>query len=171
MGALYESKCYLSSPIERDSFINNWRPDVINQLTDRFGIQVHDPSQDIKQHLVGELNQATEDENYDEVERIATLFTKGDLSKIDRCDFLIAAVFKDIPSVGVPCEVVHAIGIKKPVMIVSLPTKQACPKWYFGNMRHRYIFGSWNELFDYLQEVDEFKHRDNHRWWYTYGMI
>lgn len=171
MGALLNSKCYLSSAIECDTSTSNWRQEIIAKLSEEFGVITYDPAQDIKQTQVHILNEALEAENYDLVEQITKKFTKKDFIEIDRCSFLIASIKKNVQSTGVPTEVVHAINLKKPVLICSYPDKKSCPKWYFGNLHHKYIFGKWDDLFTYLKEVDEFKHRDNHRWWYTYKML
>jgi hypothetical protein len=166
------TKCYLSSAIECDDpKLGNWRQETIDYLHETFGIITYDPSQDEKQNLALEINEALEKEDFNEVERIAKLFTKRDLSEIDRSDFLIACVFKGIASVGVPCEIVHAINLKKPVMIVCPNGKKTTPKWYFGNLHHEYIFGSWQDLYAYLKEVNEHKHKNNHRWWYVYKIV
>jgi len=172
MGPLYNTNCYLSSPIEFDNLgATNWRQDVCDCLKEKFGINVFDPSKDIKQDSVVKMDIALENEDYDTVENICKMFTKKDLAVIDRSDFLIAASIKGIPTTGVPCEIIHAINLKKPVMIVATKGKKTASKWYFGNLKHQYIFGNWDDLYKYLQEVNEYKHVNNHRWWYTYKMV
>jgi hypothetical protein len=163
---------YLSSPIEFSySLDDNWRESVTDTLTKKFQINVFDPFADEKQKQTTYIEKALEVEDFDEVERITTRFVKKDFGVIDRCDFLIAYNPRGIPSTGIPCEVHHALQIKKPVMIVCPQGKKFAALWYFGNMRHQYIFGHWNDLYQYLQEVDSYQHRDNHRWWYVYKMI
>lgn len=170
-GALKGSKLYLSGPIEFDNNKVNWRPDVVKYLEDIFGIDVFDPSVDEKQKRADILDAALESSDFDTVEEIATSFVKKDLSVIDRSDFLIAYNPHGVPTTGTPCEVHHAVQLKKPVMIVCPEGKKMASKWYWGYIRHRYIFGSWDNLYEYLVEVDQYKHRDNHRWWYVYNMV
>jgi len=171
-GALKGAKMYLSLPIEHtNEGDNDWRPEVKHHLTESFGIDVFDPLADEKQKRATVLRAAMEKEDFDQVEEIATAFVKKDLGKIDRSDFLIAYNPKGVPTTGVPCEVHHAVQLKKPVMIVCPDGKRAASLWYWGYIRHEYIFGSWADLYEYLEEVDQFKHRDNHRWWFVYRMV
>lgn len=162
---------YLSAPIEFENGRSEWRKPAITYLTEKFGIDVFDPSVDEKQKRAERLEKAVEQGNFDEVEKIATTFAKKDLGVIDRSDFLVAYNPYKVPTTGTPCEVHHAIQLKKPVMIVCPEGKKFASRWYFGNIRHRYIFGSWKDLYSYLDEVDQFKHKDNHRWWMVYKMV
>lgn len=170
-GALLNSKMYLSAPIEYEKVTEDWRKPVKDYLTNRFGINVFDPAADEKHKINDVLEPALDKGDFDLVERIATAFVKKGMSEIDRSDFLVLYNPRGVPTTGCPCEVHHAVQLKKPVLIVSPQGKHAASKWYFGYIRHRYIFGSWQELYDYLQEVDEYKHKDNHRWWYVYKMV
>ena len=45
------------------------------------------------------------------------------------------------------------------------------PTWYFGFISIEFMFPDWSALFNYLQEVDEGKHRNNDRWSFIYGDI
>ena len=172
MGALQDSTVYLSGPIEfEDTSKPDWRPPVIEVLSKRFGINVHDPSTDEKQGRAPLLVKALAEERYDDAEKIARLFVKKDLVLIDHSHFLIAYAPRGVATTGTPCETHYAVNAKKPVFVVCEEGKRFAPRWYFGNLRHRYIYGSWDELYEYLQEVDDGKHKDNHRWWFVYEMI
>ena len=170
MGYLEGVRCYLSQPIEHSTGMN-WKSDVIKYLTDEFGINVFDPQADEKQKRAELLEAAMETGDFDEAERVATSFVKKDLAEIDRTDFLIAYNPHKVCTTGVPCEVHHAVQLKKPVQIVCPQGKKSAARWYFGYIRHRYIYGAWSDLYAYLKEVDEGKHMDNHRWWYVYDMV
>jgi nucleoside 2-deoxyribosyltransferase len=167
--ALNGSKVYLSGPIQYDDG-PNWRVPVIESLS-KFGIEVFDPFSDEKQMQTGVLKECIEKEDYDEVEKICTKFVKKDLAVIDRCDFLIAYNPNGIRTTGTPCEVHHAVQLKKPVLIVCPEGKASASLWYFGYIRHQYIYGSWEECYSYLDEVDRYKHKDNHRWWFVYKLV
>ena len=172
MGALKSSRLYLSGPIEyEDESKPDWRPPVIKVLTDRFGIDVHDPSTDEKQGRAPLLVKALEEERYEDAEKVARIFVKKDFTVIAHSHFLIAYAPRGVVTTGTPCEVHYAVNDKKPVMVVCPEGKKYAPRWYFGNIRHQYIYGSWDECYDYLQEVDDRKHTDNHRWWFVYDMI
>lgn len=171
-GALKNSKVYLSGPIEHENQNQpDWRLPVIKELTDRFGIDVFDPSKDEKQKRATLLESAIEKGNYEEVEKIAKSFVRKDLGEIDRRDFLICYNPYKVPTTGTPCEVHHCQNLKKPVLIVCPEGKKYASRWYFGYVKHQYIFGSWEDCYSYLKEVDEYKHKDNHRWWLVYGMV
>ncbi len=172
MGYLKDTKCYLSHPIQFQNMGDpNWKPEVIKDLTTLFGINVFDPQADEKQKRAALLKSSMEKGDFDIVEEVATAFSKKDLAEIDRTDFLVAYNPYKVCTIGVPCEVHHAIQLKKPVLIVCPQGKQFAGIWYFGNIRHRYIYGSWQDLYAYLREVDEGKQKDNHRWWYVYKMV
>jgi hypothetical protein len=47
-----------------------------------------DPAKDTKQQWVGQLNDAKQREDFDEVERIARQFVQKDLSIVERSDFV-----------------------------------------------------------------------------------
>jgi len=170
--ALLGTECYLSGPIEHeDDNLPDWRPPVIKTLTERFGINVHDPAHDEKQQRAAKLETAIEAGDFDTAEQIATCFVKKDLAIIDRCDFLVVYNPYKVPTTGTPCEVHHAVQIKKPVMIVCPEGKKNVSRWYMGYLRHRYLFGSWGDLYEYLDGVDRYKEYKNHRWWVVYGLV
>lgn len=170
MEALKGASLYLSGPIEFEDG-PNWRPEVVKTLTERFGLEVYDPHQDEKQKRADVLEKAIDKGDFDTVEQIAKDFVKKDLATLEKKDFLIAYNPYKIPTTGTPCEVHHAVNLKKPVMIVCPQGKSFASRWYFGYVKHRYIFGSWDALYDYLQEVADGKHKDNHRWHLVYGMV
>lgn len=171
-GILKNTSVYLSGPIEfEDESKPNWRLPVIEELTKRFGINVHDPSADEKQKRATDLKRAIEKGDFDLAENIASCFVKKDLGILDRQDFLIAYNPKGVPTTGTPCEVHHATQLKKPVMIVCPEGKKHVSKWYMGYVRHRYLFGSWDELYEYLDDVNQGKEYNNHRWWIVYGLV
>ena len=171
-GALKDRVLYLSSPIQFEDIKRpDWKTSVVETLTSRFGIAVHDPAKDEKQKRATQLETAIQEGNFDEAEEIATCFVKKDLAIIDRCDFLVAYNPLGVPTTGVPCEVHHAVSLKKPVMIVCPEGKKNVSRWYMGYLRHRYLFGDWDSLYEYLDSVNKYKEFANHRWWVVYGMV
>lgn len=170
MGYLENKQIYLAGPIEFD-LSENWRVPVLDVLTNRFKINVFDPSIDEKQNKAKLIDKALEEGNYDEVECIARQFVKKDLGTIQRSSALIACNLFKVPTTGTPTEVMHAVNLKQPVMIVCPQGKKFASRWYFGCIKHQYIFGSWNELYDYLDEVDRGLHKNNHRWAFVYDLV
>jgi hypothetical protein len=203
---LRNKNAYLSGAIEGDSSKTNWRPAVIKELTDRFGINVFDPFADEKQKFSGELRAARERKDYDTMARIAAGFVRKDLAKVDRSDFIIAriayqeaylpsdmqviqnsnpgALFSEIklfhskptliqvPTTGTTHEIINSDLYKKPTLLVCERGKEWIPMWFYGFIDHkRYMFGSWDELYAYLEDVNAGKHKDDDRWSYCYGTI
>jgi len=167
MAILKGKQVYLGGPIEfEDRDKPDWRPEVIKELESRFDLVVYDPSQDEKQSFQKDILSALAVENYDEAERIASDFVTKDLGTIDRSDILIAYVPRGVPSTGTPVEIHHAISVKKPTLLVCPQGKRFTALWWFGEMRHQFCFGSWNDLYDYLTEVNSGHHRHDKKWRY-----
>jgi hypothetical protein len=59
----------------------------------------------------------------------------------------------------------------KPTLLVCELGAHMIPSWLIGFIPLRYLFGSWDELYRYLQEVDEGKHMADNRWAYVYKLI
>lgn len=164
-------RAYLAGPIEACNEKVNWRIDVSKTLTERFGIDVFDPFADPKQQWVKPLNEARSQKDYDTMTRIARGFVRKDLCMVDRADFLIASVPHGVPTCGTHHEIFNSCNAKKPVMLVCEQGKQMAALWLYGVIPHHVIFGSWQDLYNYLQDVDDGKHRDNNRWHFVYGMV
>jgi hypothetical protein len=79
--------------------------------------------------------------------------------------------YMQVPTTGTVHEIVNADLYKKPTMIICERGKEWIPIWYYGFIHHKYMFGSWEDLYNYLQEVDDGKHTDDHRWAYVYGLV
>jgi nucleoside 2-deoxyribosyltransferase len=164
-------KCYLSGAIEHDNSQVNWRIEPKRILTEEFGIDLYDPFDDPKQTWVEPLNQARENCDYETMTRIAKVFVRSDLAHVDRSDFLIANLLYKVPTTGVHHEVINATNAKKPVLLICEQGKQKIPAWYYGFVPHEVMFGSWDDLYEYLREVNAGKHKHNNRWHFIYGMI
>lgn len=173
MNYLKNVRSYLAGPIEYDTNGNhqNWRTKPLEVIKGRFGVDLFDPFADDKQKISGELAEALERENYDEAVRIAKDFVQKDLTVVSHTNFIIAYVPKAAPTVGTVHEIVFSDRDKKPTLLVCPQGKKQAGKWYFGIIPHRYIFGSWEELYNYLDEVDRGLHKSDRRWAYTYGLI
>ncbi len=76
-----------------------------------------------------------------------------------------------IPTTGTVHEIVNADLYKKPTMLVCEEGVKHIPGWYFGILKPEYMFGSWESLYNYLQEVADGKHMNNKRWQRVYGLI
>ena len=163
-------RCYLSGPID---YCNDlyWREGPKKVLTEEFGIDLFDPFADPKQMWHEELKVAQEAMDYDEMARIAKGFVRKDLAMVDHSHFVIAYLPYKLPTTGTHAEIINSIERKKPTLLVCPQGKNRLPLWYYGIVPHQVMFGSWEDLYHYLREVNDGKHRDNHRWWITYEMV
>lgn len=162
-------RCYLSGPIQFGNPVN-WRDHVKAKL-ESYGIYVFDPFSDEKQQRSWEISKAQNEHDYGKIREIAKQFVRKDLSAVDRSDFIIANVEYMVPTYGTTHEIINSNNAKKPTMIVCEEGKNNIPFWFWGFIDHNHLFGSWKELFNYLDEVNDGKHKNNDRWAYVYGLI
>jgi hypothetical protein len=201
MGYLKDSNCYLSGAIEADKSKENWRLKPIDELITRFQINVFDPHADPKQGKAEELALAKKNKDLKAIHDITAGFVRKDLAQIDRSDFLIGHFsyeqiyylhdlkdfvpdlfnpgrfiapephLRQIPTTGTIHEVINSDLYHKPTLLVCELGAHMIPSWLIGFIPLRYLFGSWDELYIYLQEVDEGKHMSDNRWAYVYKLI
>jgi hypothetical protein len=171
MGALKGIRAYLGGPIEFDRTDLNWRTEPTNVLSSRFGINVFDPFADPKQRWVSVLQDAKSRCDTDEMAKVAKNFVRKDLSMVDRSDILISCLPEGVPTCGSHHEIFVSNNAKKPTLLVCTQGRQKLPIWYYGFISPEFMFGSWDDLYGYLSEVDDGKHKANNRWWFVYNMI
>jgi len=165
-------RVYLSSPMEHISPALNWneqRKSVITVLEEEFRLKVFDPYNDPKQTNISLLNQYKEQRDFDGVAKIAKDFLAKDLNAVNWADLVIAYVPKGVASCGVPHEIINANLGKKLVLLVEGTDKAKISIWYYGFIKHRFMFGAWQQLFDYLTEINEGKHIDDPRLQFLYS--
>ena len=170
MGYLKKAKCYLSGPIEFDSG-PNWRISVKMNLKQRFKIEIVDPNADPKQGDVVKMVAARDKGDKKAIQKIMKTFVRKDLCCVDRADFLIVNLPHGVATAGTHCELNQSNDRKKPTLLVC--EKGACwnPFWYFGYIPLEYIFGSWEELYQYLEKVDAGECMDDDRWAWVYKLL
>lgn len=169
-GYLKNTNFYLGGPIEHGLEID-WRSDPKRILTEEFGINVFDPFCDPKQQWATKLYEAKEREDWETVAKIAKRFVHKDLTIVDRMDAIISFLPHKLPTTGTVHEIINADERKKPTLLVCLEGKKNIPAWYFGIVRHEYMFGSWDEVYAYLKRVDAGECTDDERWDLVYGRI
>lgn len=172
MNYLKGKRAYLSGPIENDVNPNhNWRDEPKRIMRDDLGVDLFDPFEDPKQQWTKQLNEARDKCDYETMHNIAKNFVRKDLCMVDRSDFLVAQVPYKAPTTGTHHEIINSVNAKKPTILVCPQGKQYASLWYFGFIPHEMIFGSWQEAFNYLKEVDQGKHMTEKRWAFVYGLI
>ena len=170
VGVLAGTRVYLSGPIENGNG-PDWRIEPKRVLTERFKINVFDPFKDPKQQWVPDLNKARATKDYETMVNIAKSFVRKDLAIVDRSDFVISYMPHKVPTTGTHHEVINSNNSKKPTLIVCPQGKEFVPLWYFGFIPHECMFGSWDELYKYLEDVENGLQKENNRWHFVYGMI
>jgi hypothetical protein len=91
----------------------------------------------------------------------------ADLRCVDVSDFVIAHIDLSIHACGSYEEIVTANRQKKPVLIWCEQGKEYAPNWLFFMLPHECIFGSMNDLLNYLQHINT--HQESHtldRWFF-----
>jgi hypothetical protein len=196
MGYLQNSRCYLGGPIDNDLSTVNWRPPVIKELTNRFGINVFDPFNDPKQNKGGLIKQAKADRDKKRVQELVSGFVRKDLGVIDRSDFTISKfsyqdiyfpsdIFNEdgtvhipskpsriqVPTTGTVHEVVNADLYHKPSLLICEEGWWNLPSWLLGFVPTQYWFSSWDEVYSYLDKVDKGGFMDDDRWHLVYGLV
>jgi hypothetical protein len=191
--------CYLSGPITHDTSTTNWRPPVMNTLRERFGVSIFDPFSDPKQNKTGAIKAAKEAQDKQEVQRLVSGFVRKDLAVVDRSDFVLArfaykhvyfpedlvpelfcndevamkplARLLQVPTTGTIHEIINSDLYHKPTLLVSECGWWTLPEWLLGFIPTRYWFSSFEEVYDYLQDVDRGKHMNDDRWALVYGLV
>lgn len=168
---LQNKRCYLSGPIEHDTTGHNWRTEPSKILRDRFGIDLFDPFSDPKQQWAPILKEAQSRKDFETMTKISQAFVRKDLCMVDRSDFLIAYLPYKVYTTGTHHEIINSSNAKKPTLLVCPQGKEFVPLWYYGFVPHEVMFGSWDALYAYLDEVHQGLHKDNHRWSFVYGLV
>lgn len=171
MSVLNGKRSYIAGPIEFDASGVNWRTEPKNVLRNHFQIDLIDPFEDPKQQWTEQIAKAKKDQDLDTIVKISKAFVRKDLNLVDRSDFIIAYV-PPIRTVGTIHEIINSNNAKKPTLLVTgTGNITDVPVWFFGFISTEFMFGTWDDLYNYLDEVNDGKHQDNDRWAYVYGLI
>lgn len=171
MNYLKDKRAYLSGAIEFGEQSHNWRIKPIETMTNRFKINVFDPFSDPSQQCSEILEEARSKKDYIKISEIAKKFVRKDLCMVDRSDFLIAYVPYKVPTAGTIHEIVNSNNAKKPTLVVCPEGKEKAPAWLWGVLPTDYFFDSWDDLFNYLESVNEGNYKHDNRWHFCYGII
>lgn len=164
-------RAYLSGPIQYDETGLNWRVEPTSVLTQEFGINVFDPFADQKQQWLPTLKKAQEELDYETMRDVAKKFVRKDLAEVDHSHMVIAYLPLKVPTTGTHHEIINANDRKKPTFLVCPQGKHNVPLWYYGFIKHQFMFGSWQELYIHFHEINEGKHTDNDRLWRIYDLV
>ena len=170
MGILNKTKTYLVGQIEFGDG-RTWREQVTYDL-ERIGIVCYDP---FKKPFVCDLDE-TEDHNaflkaqreagnFDLVASQMKKIRSFDLALVDKADFILAYINPKIMTCGSWEEIFWANRQKKPIFLVIEGGKKACPLWVFGTIPHKYIYDSFADVIQILEEINSGEREiDSDRW-------
>lgn len=171
MSFLKGKRVYLSAPIENETGTVNWREETKQVLTERFGLEVFDPYADPKQQWAPCLMEARKNKDFETIKEISKRFVRKDLALVDRADLLIACLPYKVATTGCTHEIINSNNCKKPTLLMCPQGREFVPLWYWGFISDEFMFGSWDSVYTYLQDVEDGKYKDNDRWAYVYGLI
>ncbi len=163
MNRLKGTYCYLAGAMDRveDGGVG-WRETIKNELND-LEIKWHDPTCKPEylgvedEHTRQRIFDAKEAGDFDLVASILKPIRHVDLRMIDHSAFLIVFLDKNNSGFGTIEEISSANRGKKPILVCQEGGKEFAPNWLFGMIPHKTIFGSWEELIDYVYHIAEDK--------------
>jgi nucleoside 2-deoxyribosyltransferase len=171
MSYLKNKRCYIGGPIEHFNS-DNWRIAPKKTLVEAFGINVFDPYADPKQQWVPELEKARKTRDLETMHQIASQFVRKDMAIVDRTDFGIWNLPYKVPTTGSTEEIISCNRAKKPTILVCEQGREYLPVWFHGyKSLRKYMFDNFEQVYQYLHEVESGIHQNDPRWDFVYGLI
>lgn len=167
---LKNQRCYLAGAMDRVvDRGSTWR-DNISPFLESLGVVVFNPLK--KPSNIGKEDsevaaykkQLKSQKKYDELSKIMKTIRSIDLRLVDISDFLIVNLDIDTHPCGTLEEIFWANRQKKPILIHMEQGKNHAPDWLFGTIPHNFIFDSWQELKDYLLDINNNIVDNKERW-------
>lgn len=160
MNNLNKQRCYLAGAIDRvHDRGNSWRDNITPFLLG-LGVVVLNPLKkptyfgDEDNETASYKKQLKKERKYDELAQVMKTIRAVDLRMVDISDFLIVNLDIDVHPCGTLEEIFWANRQKKPILIHMEQGKHHAPDWLFGTIPHQFIFDTWQQIGNYLLEVD-----------------
>lgn len=160
MNNLKKQRCYLAGAIDRvHDRGNSWRDDITPFLLG-LGVIVLNPLKkptyfgDEDEITAAYKRQLKQAKKYDELSKVMKTIRSVDLRMVDISDFLIVNLDLDTHPCGTLEEIFWANRQKKPILIRMTQGKHNAPDWLFGTIPHEFIFDTWQDIGNYLLQVD-----------------
>lgn len=163
MNKLWGMRVYLCGSIDccKDRGIG-WRQNITPFL-ENIGCVVLDPT-DKPISLIQEQPEDIERRKelkrkglYNDLQKEMKLLRCVDLRCVDLSDILIVYLDLDVAARGTYEEMDWANRCKKPILVVVKQGKDKLNDWNFGVIPHEHIFGSFDELKQYMLDIDKGK--------------
>ena len=116
----------------------------------------------------GEIERLKSSRQYDKIRKTYGVIRTLDLRCVDISDFIIASIDINVHACGTYEEVSVANSQKKPVLIWCQQGKENAPNWLFFMLPHQHIFGSLDELLEYLANVHSGRDHNHYKRWFFF---
>lgn len=80
---------------------------------------------------------------------------RADLAMLDKSDFLVVYVDKEVHMCGTYYEIAIATQQRKPILVVCKQGRYNVSPWIWGVVPKEMIFGSFDEMEKYLKNIDD----------------
>jgi hypothetical protein len=182
MNRLNGLSAYLSGGIDFDPTMGReWRDDMTSFLEPR-NVRVFNPlkhifygSQEIDTVKRPRMKKMLEDGDFEGLKNEMKSLVHMDLHAVDLASFLICSYNVNIHMCGTIEESTLANKQQKPILIMAKNGKKKLPSWIYGRMPWQHFFESWDELKEYIKNIDEnpdyvFTECDKKRWLFFDGI-
>lgn len=164
MNRLWGTRVYMSGSIDKDEINRGrvWRQELTPFLHN-IGCVVLDPTNkpiSLIQEQPEDIERRKELKRkglYNDLQKEMKLLRCVDLRCVDLSDILIVYLDLDIAARGTYEEMDWANRCKKPILLCVKQGKSALNDWNFGIIPHEHIFSNWEELKQYMLDVDSGK--------------
>ena len=176
MNRLKNQRVYLAGAMDRVADRGHGWRDNITPFLESLGVIVFNPIK--KPGNVGMEDDATQrlkkklksEEQYHELSALMKTIRAVDLRLVDISDFLLVNLDLDIHPCGTYEEIFWASRQKKPIIIHMVQGKSNAPDWLFGTIPHDMIFSSWNDIQNYLEQINTKPQINDHNRWYFFDI-
>jgi hypothetical protein len=162
MNRLKNSIAYICGPIDAlaDRGVG-WRGPIIEALKKlKVGILNPLDKSVFIDNKISELHttnrkRALKNKDYRTYADIMKEVVRADLAMVDKSDFLIVYIDKDIHMCGSYHEIAIATLQRKPILILCKQGIDEIPPWLWGVVPHEYFFSTTQEVVNYLKYVSK----------------
>lgn len=158
-GVLNKTKTYLVGSIQY-ACGRKWREELTSFLYE-MGVTVLDP---YKGQMMGDKAENAElhswfkelikQEDFDTLSQELKKIRNRDLRFVDLSDYIIGYINPKVYTCGTWEEIFLANRQKKQIFLVVEGTKKDAPYWLFGTIPHQFIFDSFEQLKQYLKNIN-----------------
>lgn len=164
MGKLKGQIAYLAGPIDDckdrgkswrilvDSCLRTYGVGILNPLDKS---TINNPALNEDEKFVLFRKELIEKKQYDKLHETMKEIVRADLAMVDAAHFLIVLVDKECHMCGTYHELIVASQQKKPCLVVCKQGKDNMPPWLYGILPHERFFSTFNEMLEYLDNIDD----------------